>query len=308
MKVAYLVFAYRNPLLLGRAIRKLSSKDSAFFIHIDQKSDIAEFAEIQGENVFFSPERIPVYWGEFSGVEAISLLLRQAMASPRHFDYFVLLSGSEYPLRSATYIETYLEEHRGAEFISLVKVPARGKPLSRITTRRPQSNQPARRLLFRTLAKAGLATRNHEKYLGNLEPYAGNTWWALSREACREILQVIEKNGDFVKFFRDVFAPEEAFFHTIVGNSSLRGCAVGNLVFEDWSEQGARPKIIDEPHFASWMVQNEVKLQDVFGDREALFARKFSDTNLKLLDAVDRMIEAKEHRPVATQRLRAGTQ
>jgi Core-2/I-Branching enzyme len=308
MKIAYLVFVYRNPQLLRRTIRKLSSKDSAFFIHIDQKSDIAEFAEIQGANVLFSPERIPVYWGEFSGVQAILLLIRQAMASPEHFDYFVLLSGSEYPLRSATYIQTYLEEHRGSEFISLVTVPAPGKPLSRITTRRPQSSQPVRRLLFRALAKVGLAKRNHERFFGNLEPYAGNTWWALSREACQEILQVTQKNRDFVKYFQDVFAPEEAFFHTIMGNSSLKRCTVGNLVYEDWSEQGARPKIIDEPHFASWMVQDKVKLEDVFGDREALFARKFSDTNMKLLDAIDRMIEMKEQRRAAAQRFGGGKQ
>lgn len=306
MKIAYLVFAYRNPQLLARTIRKLSSKDCAFFIHIDQKSDIREFAGIQGENVQFSAERIPVYWGEFSGVQAILLLIRQAMASPAHFDYFVLLSGSEYPLRSAAYIQSYFEEHRGSEFISLVKVPAAGKPLSRITTRRPQSSQPVRRLLFRALAKAGLAKRDHGRYFGHLQPYAGNTWWALSRVSCQEILQVVEKNGFLVKYFQDVFAPEEAFFHTIVGNSSLRGCSVGNLVFEDWSEQGARPEIIDEQHFASWMVQDKIKLQDVFGEREALFARKFSDANLKLLDAIDSMMEAKEQRSAAPQGLGAG--
>ena len=54
MKIAYLVFAYKNPQLLKRAIGRLSSKESAFFIHIDQKSNIYEFSSIRGENVFFT--------------------------------------------------------------------------------------------------------------------------------------------------------------------------------------------------------------------------------------------------------------
>jgi hypothetical protein len=53
-------------------------------------------------------------------------------------------------------------------------------------------------------------------------------------------------------------------------------------------------------------VQDKIKLQDVFGEREALFARKFSDANLKLLDAIDSMMEAKEQRSAAPQGLGAG--
>ena len=39
-KTAYLVFAYKNPQLLKRAIRMLSTDHCAFFVHIDQKFDI----------------------------------------------------------------------------------------------------------------------------------------------------------------------------------------------------------------------------------------------------------------------------
>src|SRR5437899_3690277 len=130
MRIAYLVFAYKNPQLLKRTIERLSSEECAFFIHIDQKSSIKEFSEIRGDNVFFSEKRIPVYWAEFSGVQAILLLLRRALESTQDYDYFILLSGSDYPLRSVRYIHRFLEENRGLEFISTVRMPAAGKRVS----------------------------------------------------------------------------------------------------------------------------------------------------------------------------------
>jgi hypothetical protein len=37
MKIAYLIFAYKNPELIKRLGETLSSEDSTFFIHIDRK-------------------------------------------------------------------------------------------------------------------------------------------------------------------------------------------------------------------------------------------------------------------------------
>src|SRR5262245_53416641 len=114
-KIAYLVFAYKNPQLLKRAIQTLSTEHCAFFVHIDQQIDISQCSCISGENIFFTNERVLVHWGEFSGIDAILLLIRQALARPEAYDYFVLLSGSEYPLRSGRYIHAFLEENQGLE-------------------------------------------------------------------------------------------------------------------------------------------------------------------------------------------------
>ena len=180
MNVAYLVAAHNNPQVLKRAIGMLSYEDCAFFIHIDQKSNIEEFSGIRGENILFSEKRIPVYWGGFSQVQATLLLLRQALESPQNYDYFVLLSGSDYPLRSGKYINTFLQENRGVEFMNVVKLPneERGVPLSKINRLGFEPNKPIRRFAARILAKLGLAHRNYRKDLGSLEPYAGDTWWA----------------------------------------------------------------------------------------------------------------------------------
>jgi hypothetical protein len=296
MRIAYLVFAYANPQLLKRAVEKLSCEDCDFFIHIDQKSSMNGFSRISGENVYFSEKRIPVYWAEFSGIRAILLLVRQALEHSHTYDYCVLLSGSEYPLRSREYIHNFLQEHRGLEFMSIVKVPneAAGKPLSRINTLRIPSDKPVRRSAVRVLAKLGLAQRDYRKYLGNLEPYSGNTWWALSRKACEYILEFVERNQHVGEFFEGVFAPEEAFFHTILGNSEFRSRTRRNLVYEDWSKPGARPEMVRESHISWFESQDKVTFADVYGSGELLFARKFSDDRLDLVARIDDMIAQKE--------------
>jgi hypothetical protein len=294
VNVAFLVFAYKNPQVIKRAIRALSSDACAFFIHIDLKSDIESFSCIGGMNVFFSHKRLPVHWGEFSGNEAIAGLIRQALESPRHYDYLVLLSGSEYPLRSSAYILEFLEKNRESEFISLVKMPAPGKPLSRIRTIRYPSDQPVRRFAGRALAKLGFAQRDYRKYLGGLEPYSGSTWWALSREVCDYMLRFTASNPDVERYFRNTFAPEEAFFHTILGNSPFCPRIRRNLVYEDWSASRPHPAMINEVHLKHFISHEKVWLEDMYGSEEALFARKFSDDNLGLLDRIDEMVLRKE--------------
>lgn len=237
-----------------------------------------------------------MYWAEFSGVQAILLLIRQALQGPQDYDYLVLLSGSEYPIRTARYIHTFLEENRGLEFINIVKMPngAAGKPIARINTLRIQSNRPSLRFAVRVMAKFGLAQRDYRKYLGSLEPYAGNTWWALTRDACQYILEFVDANKQVAEYFQNVFAPEEAFFHTILGNSPFRSRTRRNLVYEDWSEQGAHPAKINKQHIAFFEAQEKVEVNDVYGSGELLFARKFADDNMALLQVIDNMIRRKD--------------
>ncbi len=295
MKIAYLIFAYKNPKLLQRQILALSSTDSAFFVHIDKKSNINDFSFNTESNIFIINNRVPVFWAEFSGVLAILALLSRALQGPEHYDYLVLLSGSEYPLQSMEYIQDFFQANNGAEFMDIVRIPNQeaGKPLTHINTFRMQSHRPLLRLAVRVLSKIGLIRRDYRSYLGTLEPYSGHTWWALTREACQYITTFVDEHPDIVKFFENVPQPEESFFHTILGNSKFRPQIRRNLLYEDWSFGGTHPAMITENHIAFFQTQEKVMVSDIFGSGEVLFARKYTDENLALLDSVDEMIKAK---------------
>lgn len=293
MKIAYLTLVHQNPLLLQRAMRVLSTDGCGFFIHVDSKSNLESFSRISGANVSFV-ERLPVYWAEFSMVQAILRLMKSALESPSGYDYFVLLLGSDYPIRSGGYIQRYLQESGGSEFISLIEIPAPGYPLSKINKVRYPSDKPVQRFVFRALGKVGLAERDFRKSLGDIKAYAGDTSWALSREACSYIMEVVARDPRFEAYFRKTFTSDEMFFHTILGNSPFRLRVRRGLLYRDWSKPGAHPETLTEKHIEYFELQDAVCAEDQFGTGEKLFARKFSDDQLELIDRIDEMIERKE--------------
>ncbi|MDA8387807.1 MAG: hypothetical protein M0Z58_03950 [Nitrospiraceae bacterium] len=311
MKIAYLIAAFKHPLHLKRLIDALSVDDCGFFIHVDKKSDIGDFRSINWNNVAFCDRRTLVYWSEYSFVEAQLALMRQSISSPRNYDYFILLSGSEYPLRSGRYIADFFGNNQGWEFISLAKMPHDRKPISRISTFRVSAAKPVRRTIVKGLARLGLARRDYMKYLGALEPFAGNTWWALTRDACRYILDFVQSNRPVCEFFENIFAPDETLFHTILGNSIFRPRVRRNLVFEDWrwcvqarqagrrhkykflersGHKSAHPAWMEEEHVGYFEKSGKVLLNDIYGSGEALFARKFREGDTDLIRRMENVI------------------
>lgn len=298
MKIAYLMPVHLNPVLMSRLIAALSCKDSDFFIHVDRKSviRIRHFSGITGDNIFLSQERIPVYYGGFSQVEATLLLLREATSRPRDYDYFILLGSSHYPLRSKEYIHRFFENNRGSEFISMARIPddAHGLPLSKIDRIYFEEDEPVRRFLFQVLARVGLAQRDHRKCLGALEAYGGSADWALTRGACRYIIEFVQSNEAVMRFFRHTPTPDEMFFHTILGNSPFRFRIRRNVTYIHWPPTQNRPSLLNNGHVEQIESSDPPWIDDEWGSGEALFARKFSDDRLELVDRIDSMIRQRQ--------------
>jgi hypothetical protein len=140
----------------------------------------------------------------------------------------------------------------------------------------------------------GLGQRDHKKYLGNLEPYSGLTWWTLSREACQYVVEFWQAHPAVAEFFENTHAPEESFIHTILGNSPFKSRMRRTLLYEDWRSPAAHPEMIGEKHLELFASQPEVSLQDLHGPGELLFARKFSDDDFQMVERVAALIEKKE--------------
>jgi hypothetical protein len=299
MRIAYLFMVHNNPKLVRKAIQRLAFPGSSFLVHVDAKANIEQFSFLQADGIRFTSERVPVFWGEFSQVEGMLILIREALASDQQFDFLVLLSGSHYPLRSGAYIHGFFEANRGMEFMTLVKVPDEraGKPLSRLTTLRFPSSRPLLRFTFRLLGRLHLAKRDYRKQFGNLIPFSGSTWWALSREACQYVVDFHKHNHRLAEYYVNAFASDEAYFHTILGNSPFRSRMRRGLVYEDWTGQNAHPLMISDEHVSFFESMKEVCVEDQHGPGELLFARKFSDETLALTERIDAMIRAKD--PVA---------
>ena len=296
MKIAYLILAHNTPNHLSRLVRALDSPNAIFFIHVDRRFDISAFCNRVSQcNVRFLEDRFDVYWDDFSKVDATIRLIYEALKRSPEPRYLALLSGSDYPLKSPQYIEHFFSRNQGREFINLVQMPcdAVGKPLDRVQQywlQTPYNSHFVIRVvarLNRLNTKLKLIKRDYEKVFHGLLPYAGSTWWALTSDACRYILTFINSKPDVVKFFNNVYMPDESFFHTIIGNSKFANDAVRNLTFVDWSRPTGGPAPIDMDHLNAFLKTDRVIADDLYGRGELLFARKFTDDSAHLTDFID---------------------
>jgi hypothetical protein len=284
MIVAYLVLAHRHPEQLSRLIHQLQSPAADMFVHIDAQADIAPFLQATGSDAHFTARRIPVFWGDYSLIRAALVLMEEALAAPRRYDYLVLISGADYPLRSATEIENFFHENKGGEFIDSVAMPstAAAKPLSRLTIYRGRPGPlgwcigKSRRLLGRL----GLMpnARDYKKCFGELVPHAGNQWWALTRDACVYIQKFAADNPRIMKFYENTHIPDEMLFQTILANSPFRSNMRRSVTYSDWSGGGANPAEIGERHIAMFRANPRMKIDGIYGSGELLFCRKVTDT------------------------------
>ena len=300
MKIAYLILAHHRPAHLHKLVTALSSRSSSIFIHLDKKSNADDFSSITGDNIHFMPDRVAVFWSDYSQVEAILILIKTAFASSNTFDRFVLLSGVDYPLRSTAYIESFFANNRDNEYIHLDD--AASKLILRLTRYRfrPLHSKISRiigyeiirHLLFRIVRK--LYQRDYKTHLGGLTPYGGAEWWALSRQSCDYILNFVARETRFVTFYKNTECPDEMFFQTILGNSVFRTKIVSNLTYTDWSAGGLHPADLTEKHLALFGTMVPFVANDTDGIGEKLFARKFSDGSDDLVTQLEHQIKEKE--------------
>lgn len=294
MKIAYLITAYDNPGHFHRLANALVNDNSAAFVHIDAKSDIAPFLTTRHRHVQFCAERTAVYWGEFSMVEAVLSLIDMALKAPVHYDYLVLLSGSDYPIRPVEELEAFLAANAGVEFINIVAMPneAAGKPIWRLQRFKVPSGTPFAgivRKLRDAFARVGLLPRERDYVaaLHGLKPFGGSTWWTMSREACQYILDFVARELAIVRFYRNTWIPEEGLFHTIIANSPFAARVRRNLVYTDWRAGGNNPAALGQQHTQRFIAEYPFVVDDRFGKSEVFFARKFSDRTASLVDELD---------------------
>ncbi len=310
MKIAYLILAHNNPKHLQRLVTALSSDSAGFFIHLDKKSNVANFSSIVGDNIHFIKKRIRVYWGCFSIVEATLNLLQTAFLDNANFDRFVLLSGADYPIRSTSYIESFFQNNPDKEFMDMHEASSlKHKITDRLALYTFYSSWPILNLIYHKLderlkrVNVDLCMRmgpcrNYKLYLDGLTPYGCSQWWALSRDACDFILDFVENKKKVVKFLKNTVVPDESFFHIILGNSRFKSRIASSLTYTDWSGESSHPAYITENHLALFNKASSFTKDGALGNlslvdgrlrEEQLFARKFSDDSENLITKLFRL-------------------
>jgi hypothetical protein len=278
VKLAYIVSAYRLPDQLVRLLRRLDDGSAIFAVHVDRKTDAVTFRRMrQGavgvRNVAFLDRHV-CHWGGFGHVRASLKGISHLVESDADFDYAVLLTGQDYPLRPPAAIARYLAEAGGSSFLRSFPLPQpawddrggldRFESWHLLSYRRFHLRLPLRR-----------------RIPGGLPPYGGSPYWCLPRDVIEWIHRYVDAHREYVRFFEHVLIPDELFFQTLLMSSPHRDSVVdANLRYIDWSTTPG-PKVLRTDDL------------DALLGSGMLFARKFDETiDAEILDLLDRHIDA----------------
>jgi hypothetical protein len=297
-----LILAHHQPAHLKRMIRSLAYKKDAFFVHLDLKADISHFAISDVENVFFLSKRIKVSHAGFSQVKAMIALMKTALKT-QDFEYFIFLSGVDYPLKSPQKIHDFLDKNKGTNFISFYNYDGAHVDNYHLSSYFSQDlvhgSSKVVSWIVRVFLKCIRLCLPKRTLPGPMIPYRGSTSWALHRESIEYILNFLKTpyGKKLLKFFRYGFSPDEMIFQTVLLNSPLakncnfyqRDIEPGKRILKlenraylhyiDWSEDREGPAILSEDDFERLI------------NSERFFARKFDEKrSAKLLDMIDKQL------------------
>ena len=298
MKIAYIILAHKNSEQLTRLVKKINSTDTSFFIHIDKKTDKETYKRMleslsDFENVYFV-KRFRSKWGQMGIVEGTLSGLREILNRKLQFDYAILLSGQCYPIKSNHEIHAFLSQNMGYSFIDFqpITVDQNQNRLERLIfwhyflgkfhlvfPREKMFNHRVLDIIWRRFAKL-LPFRR--KLPLDYQPYWGYQWWGLNGECAKYVVNFLDTNPSFEKFFNRVWCPDEFFFQILLLNSPCKDQIINNcLTYVDFTKRKSHhPAILGVQDFPKFMASDK------------LFARKFDPIqDSEVLDMIDEYLD-----------------
>ena len=282
MKMAFLVTAHSNFKHLKLLMSILDTGKDDVFLHIDKRAKrVPSPSELHHPYML---ERQVVHWAGFSQVVVTNRLFKEAI-NVSDADYFVFISGTDYPVRPIEELRAYLLSS-GLNHINVRDGFVDGQNIQKLIKFHPEYTRRNPRLISTQFWR--VVERLGKKYFPDKKPpfplYTGHNWCALKRDAVKYILDIVEKNKAYEEFFKYTNSPDEAYHQTILGNSSFRGSVAPYLTYTDWTGV-EKPAYITEEHVE--LLKKNMKFETEFGIQEVFFARKFHDK----LDHVVRKID-----------------
>jgi len=296
IRLAALVLAHEHPDLVARLIGRLAEACETIVLHWDAKSDqaaldreLARLPEAVRGRVLASP-RIAVEWGDWSVVEATLGAIGTLIDSGRAFDFALLLSGSDYPIRSAAELRAFLTAHPMSEFIEAVDPLRKRWVAGGLNQERYRYHHPFN---WRTRPLLHHQAWTWQKRLGlvrglprGLQPALGSQWWALTAAT---LAWVHERARDraLQRFFRTVWIPDEMFIQTLVRSSPASARIAGRTLTHVQFTVRGKPTTLHDDH------------ADYLRRQPFFFARKLAPEAMRLRDILDQAQAEPDPRSVA---------
>ena len=294
MKVACIVLAHRSPEQLGLLLSTLRSANLKVYLHLDSRARTDRFRLTLSEamaNGVTMLQRRPARWGGPGIVDAtIDGLIR---AVQEDCDYFLLVSGQDFPTRPIDEIIAFVEKNRSKSYIQYWGLPTSqwrfggrdriefytydlfdrretcipaGEDVSTLNWRGRALNQVLRvRALF----------QGERRFPAYARPVGGIQWWNLSRAAARHILTFLGEHPDYRRYHEHTLAPDELFFHSILLGTEFAAreeVVNDDLRYMDWDPASDHPRTLTSHDLPAVLHSNDLfaRKLDLAVDRRVL--------------------------------------
>ncbi len=280
MKFAYLIMAHHRFDVLKEILHDLDDERNSIYLHIDKKTIIKNIDELTSQikkaKIVIVP-RIKVYWGHFSQVECVVELLKRALESGYH-DYYHLLVGVEFPLKSQDYIHSFFEKNKGKEFIGYDLSDSKDY-LDRIKyyhfetkyARSEKRFSKHKKLVGQKLLDIQRRLRVNRLKMSEERYKKGYANWSITHDLARYL---VEQYPKISKQYKHTFCGDEIIFHTLVYNSNYY-----QNVYDLKNEYRSAMRLTTWDNWKNQLTKKDLKS---ILESDKLFGRKF-DTD----DAVE---------------------
>lgn len=236
-------------------------------------------------NVRFVRPHYRTAWAEYSVVEATVGAIRLLYDGSDGPDWFVVLTGADYPIKSAAAITADLRKaavdgyvaHRliAPEELSDPWVAMRYEWYYRYRLRLRYLNRRLRPRQ-RMVAVPGWLGRIGTPFSPRFRCYAGSALFCANRRCAERILRWHDRHPRFRWHYRNAHVPEESYFHTILCNDPSLRIEDDDRRYIDWAGGGSHPKVLRAEDLPAMLRSPDH------------FARKFDpDVDARVLDLLD---------------------
>ena len=305
--IGFVIVSHDKPAQLLRLVRRLMKLygNPPIVCHHDFSKCSLQGFDFPKEVMFVQPH-LDTQWGGnsvFRAYRAALRILYQRADSP---EWFVFLSGVDYPVRPAQAVreqlalggfDAYLDHH-------LVEYPWAPDPSVRYEPYAFHSAGWVPQAYDRYIAihlwlpwyswarrkpiKIPIGSIRSKSLLGPFNPfsetlkcYAGATWFTGSRKAAERLLAQNAENRALLAYYSRRFCPDESLPHTILCNQPDLIISNDNLRYVDWSRGGWHPKTLGMEDIPCILASG------------AHFARKFDlAMGAEVFDAIDAAVDA----------------
>jgi len=281
--IAYFILVHRYPNQFKRLFKAIYDTKNHYLVHVDKRAGIDLYKEVRSFIADFPNAHLlnsqSVVWGGYSMVDAELRGMKKLLKLSTKWDFFINLSGQDFPLKPQSVIKDFLRHNKGKDFMKIAnQSEERPNTLNRIENYFVESN-------------CGFSgTPFKRPYLTNVTPYIGGQWKILSRDCCKFICSS-RKVARFKSYYRHTLIPDESFFQTVLMNTNYTKTIINDdkraIVWIPDIDIKLRSKTFTANDTKSLIASGKIKLRPkTFTTKDlplllasnALFARKFDET------------------------------